>query len=201
LNARGSDSAGVPLGFGVAALALLLVCVVAAQRLFEPPARALFSLALQHATAMAALLAVFLAARRTRARALVFVAVVAYLLVIQADTLSMAVISLPADTVLRLLTSRTDAAAVLQQAHVSGTDVALPLSVVAWRRRPWPSSTAAGGRSPTGADGAAARRSRPRPSRRRSWASRRCPGTTTNTCSAPPCCPATTGSSPATSAR
>jgi glucan phosphoethanolaminetransferase (alkaline phosphatase superfamily) len=131
LNARGSDSAGVPLGFGVAALALLLVCVVAAQRLFEPPARALFSLALQHATAMAALLAVFLAARRTRARALVFVAVVAYLLVIQADTLSMAVISLPADTVLRLLTSRTDAAAVLQQAHVSGTDVALPLSVVA----------------------------------------------------------------------
>lgn len=108
----------------------VLACAAAAARLFDPAPRAVVSLSLQHAAIVAAFLAVAGVARGAALRLLVAAAAAAYAVVIQAHTLSMAVVSLPADALLRLLTNRADAAAVLQQAHVSVQDGALILALV-----------------------------------------------------------------------
>jgi glucan phosphoethanolaminetransferase (alkaline phosphatase superfamily) len=99
--------------------------------LFDPPPRALGSLLLQHAAALAVFLAVVGVAHRTVWRLLLFAAVMAHALGIQAHTLSMAAVSLPADALLRLLTSRADAAAVWQQAHVTTRDVLVVIALLA----------------------------------------------------------------------
>ena len=113
----------MPLAFGGAVLATLLACGLVAARLFDPPARSLLSLALQHGSVVAGLFVLAGVSRGAFAQLLLFAAATSYAIAIQAHTLSMAVISLPADAVLRLLTNRNDAAAVLQQAHISRWEV------------------------------------------------------------------------------
>jgi glucan phosphoethanolaminetransferase (alkaline phosphatase superfamily) len=112
----------LPLAFAAALIAILAACGVAADRLFDPSPRALASLLLQHAGVLAVFLAVAAVARGTAVRVPLFAVAVAYAIAMQAHTLSMAVVSLPADALVRLLTNRADAMAVLQQAHVSAED-------------------------------------------------------------------------------
>ena len=118
----GTRSSSRPLAFGGAVLAGLLACGLVAARLFDPPARSLLSLALQHAGVVAVFFVLAGVCRGAFAHLLLFAAATSYAIAIQAHTLSMAVISLPADALLGLLGNRNDALAVLQQAHVSGSE-------------------------------------------------------------------------------
>ncbi len=127
---RARKGSSLPLAFAAALTAILAGCLAAAV-LFEPGPWALVSLGLQHATVVAFFLVLARLAQGTVARVLLFSASVAYALTAQAHTLTMAVISLPAGAVVRLLTSRADAAAVWQQAHVSTGDALTLVALLA----------------------------------------------------------------------
>jgi glucan phosphoethanolaminetransferase (alkaline phosphatase superfamily) len=124
-------SGSLPIVFAALLAATLAACCVAAAWLFEGTARGLVALALQHATVVAVSLLLAALARGAVARGLLLAAAVGYALAIQAHTLTMAAVSLPADALLRLLTSRADAAAVWQQAHVTTRDVLAVLALLA----------------------------------------------------------------------
>jgi glucan phosphoethanolaminetransferase (alkaline phosphatase superfamily) len=117
--------------FGAAMLAVLTACALVAARLFEPPPRSVLSLILQHASAVAVFLLLAGVARHGLARLLLFAALVSYALAVQAHTLSLALVSVPADAVVHLLVNGGDPAAVLQQAHVSARDGLVLFALVA----------------------------------------------------------------------
>ncbi len=109
--------------FGAIVLALLAALTLVAARLFEPPARSVLALLLQHASAVSLFVVLAGVARSAVIRLLFFCALASYVLGIQVHTLSLALFSVPADAVIHLLADGNAPLAVLQQAHVASRDL------------------------------------------------------------------------------
>jgi hypothetical protein len=129
--AHDRETKSLPLAFGALVFLALTECVIVTARLFDPPVRSLVSLVLQHAGAVAVFVLLAGFVRSTAVRFALFAALIAYVLEIEAHTLSMALFSVPADAVLYILANGNDPAGVLEQAHVSPRDLMSLLALIA----------------------------------------------------------------------
>jgi glucan phosphoethanolaminetransferase (alkaline phosphatase superfamily) len=129
--AHDRDTRSLSLPFGAVVFVALAACVIVTARLFDSPARSLVSLLCQHAGIVAAFVVLAAFARSAVLRVALFATLVAYVLAIEAHTLSMALFSVPADAVIYILANGNDPAGVLEQAHVAPRDMLTLASLVA----------------------------------------------------------------------